>query len=75
MRKQFLVCPRCKKSNGSRQINNYLFAYCDKHHTKWLIGLVPHLKQSNTELVNNDTYLWNYVQVEPGQRNSFKNLY
>lgn len=75
MRKHYLVCPNCKKTNGFKQINSYLFAYCDKHHTKWLVGMASHRKQARSEMVDNDTYLWNYVQVEPSHRNTFINKY
>ena len=65
-----LVCPHCNKTNGCRQINDYVFAYCDKHQTKWLIGFAKK-QQSTNETIDNDTYLWDYSQVEPRHRMSF----
>ncbi len=75
MHKHRLVCPSCKRMNGFKQINKHLFAYCDKHQTKWLVGLALSRKQVQSELIHNDTYLWNYAQVEPYHRKSFLNSY
>ena len=70
MSKLRLVCPVCNKTNGCRQINEYVFAYCDKHQTKWLVGSTKN-PQNISKTIDNDTYLWDYSQVEPHHRKIF----
>ena len=69
MAKQRLVCPYCKRMSGFKQVNARLFAYCDKHQMKWLIGFSNSYSVTSSETIKNDTYLWNYVYVEPSCKN------